>query len=425
VETISLLKKDALIAILLIMLAAVASYSAGEHLNTEGLRKDNVWFQADIGRVYENMTKRSSNHYRTEVHPLFSLTTAPLVHGLSKLGITKETAVRMLVAGVAGIWLAAFYLVLRLLRIRVTDALVFTIMISLSAATLFWSTVPETYLFGSLTLLLVLGLVALSEARNFAAVYWAAISALSLSMTVTNWMAGITATLASNSLRKTARITIDGFVVVTVLWAIQKELFPSSEFFLFSLEERDYVFLKDAGGLTEKATVFFSHSIVMPEVQILKNRWDPSWPFFSVQFSALGSTGPLGLSLSVIWGILLIFGAWTAWLQPAFRKFKIVLALIIGGQLLLHMIYGDETFLYSMHWTPLLVFLSAFGLSSIHRPWVLGLAVLFVLGLGLNNVRQFERVSSELSSEKYGDVSSSQVGSKLAPKQLQIAELDH
>lgn len=256
-ETISLLKRDALIAILLIVLAAVSSYSISEHLNTEGLRKDNVWFQADIGRVYENMTKRSSNHYRTKVHPLLSLTTAPLVHGLSKLGMTKETAVRMLVAGVAGIWLAAFYLVLRLLHIRVTDALVFTIMISLSAATLFWSTVPETYLFGSLTLLLVLGLVALSEARTFAAVYWVAISALSLSMTVTNWMAGITATLASNSLRKTARITIDAFVVVTVFWAIQNKLFPSSEFFLFSLEERNYVFLKDAGGLTEKATVFF------------------------------------------------------------------------------------------------------------------------------------------------------------------------
>lgn len=416
-ESISLLKKDALILIMLIVLAAVASYSAGLHLNTEGLRKGDVWFQADIGRVYKNMTERSSNHYRTNVHPVFSLTTAPLVHGLSKLGMTKDTAVRTLVAGVAGIWLAAFYLVLRLLCIRVTDALVFTILISLSGATLFWSTVPETYLFGSLTMLLVLGFVALSESRTFAAGYWVGISALSLSMTVTNWMAGIAATLASNSLRKTVRITTDAFVVVTVLWAIQHAIFPSSEFFLLSPWERHYMLLEDAGGLTEKATVFFSHSIVMPEVQLLANRWAPSWPFFSVQFSALGSTGLLGLSLTVVWGILLIFGAWTAWLQPAFRKFKIVLALSIGGQLLLHMIYGDETFLYSMHWAPMLVFVAAFGLSSIHRRWVLGLAVLFVVGLGLNNVRQFERVSSELWSEKYGDVSSTQIDSTLAPKQ--------
>jgi hypothetical protein len=32
------------------------------------------WFEADVPRVFANMTDRHSNHYRTKVHPLFSLT---------------------------------------------------------------------------------------------------------------------------------------------------------------------------------------------------------------------------------------------------------------------------------------------------------------------------------------------------------------
>jgi hypothetical protein len=401
-EANMLKRRDAAVAVALFFAAAIGSYSGGLQLNTDGLRHENVWFQADIGRVYANMTKRGSNHYRTKVHPLFSLATAPIVYGLNKLGVQKEVAVRMLIAGVAGLWLTSFYFVLRFLSIRVVDAIVFSLLASLSAAAVFFATVPETYLFGSLTILVVLAFVALTETRTFSYGYYVAISALSLSMTVTNWMSGIAATMANNALRRTFRITVDAFVVVTVLWAIQHAVFPTSEFFLLSPEERHYMLLKEAGGVIEKATAFFSHAVVMPEVQVLPYSGVTSCPLFSVQFSPIGSSGPLGLITTLGWGVLLILGLWAAWRDPENKKFKVVVAFIIGGQLFLHLVYGEETFLYSLHWVPLLVLVAAFGLTSTYRRWVLAIAALVSIGAAFNNFQQFKAVSSELWSEDCG-----------------------
>jgi hypothetical protein len=53
------------------------------------------WFDADVARVFDNLVARSSDHYRTEVHPLFSILTYPLVYVLRRgLGLDREIAVR-------------------------------------------------------------------------------------------------------------------------------------------------------------------------------------------------------------------------------------------------------------------------------------------------------------------------------------------
>jgi hypothetical protein len=63
----------------------------------------NFWFGADSPRVFENLTERLSDHYRTKVHPLFSLMVAMPTIGLIKVvGLTPVHAVLVGMASAAG-----------------------------------------------------------------------------------------------------------------------------------------------------------------------------------------------------------------------------------------------------------------------------------------------------------------------------------
>ena len=116
----------------------------------------NAWFQADLVRVYENMTERWSDHYRTRVHPIFTLATNPVVHILSIMGVAKPIAVRVLVSFASGLQISLAFHLFRLIGLRAVDAAVFSLLLAFSAASLFWTAVPETYIFGSVTVLLPL-----------------------------------------------------------------------------------------------------------------------------------------------------------------------------------------------------------------------------------------------------------------------------
>jgi len=387
--------------LVLFLIGFAGSYIGAGKINPHGARAANVWFQADIERVYGNMTKRWSDHYRTKVHPLFSLAAHPAVHVLHKAGLQKYEAVRLFVGTTAGMWLATIFLLLRLLRLRYLDAMLFSTLAAVSASAFFWSTVPETYLIGSVTMLLVMGFVAVSSERTFSAIWYVAFSAISLSMTVTNWMTGILATIVNNSWKQSIRITLDAFLLVTVLWAVQHAIYPSSEFFLLSPEEHLYILPDTGGGFIEKTVAFFLHSMIMPEIQALENPWAADWPFLTIQLASIGSSGFLGLAMTVIWAGLLGFGAWAAFRFPEQEKFKVVLGLTLLGQLGLHLLYGDETFLYSLHWLPFLVLLAAMGAVSPHRRYVLAAVAVLIVGAGFNNFQQFTKATVELNSEKY------------------------
>jgi hypothetical protein len=70
------------------------------------------------------MTQRLSNHYRVKVHPLFSLIAFSPVYVLRKpLGIDAITAVRLVIAAVASLWLGTMFVLLRLIGCRRTAAI--------------------------------------------------------------------------------------------------------------------------------------------------------------------------------------------------------------------------------------------------------------------------------------------------------------
>ena len=350
---------------------------------------ENAWFQADLHRVYDNMTERGSDHYRSKVHPLFSLATHPIVKILSKTGVEKSLAVRLLISTASGILVLTFFIFLRLTGLRAADASIYSLLLCASSALVFWTAVPETYVFGSITILLPLIVLALAARIPVSSSWVLAANAASLSMTVTNWMSGLASAAQMLPFRKAIRLSLDAFVLVVFIWAVQKFLYPSSEFFLVFAEELEYIGLEEYGGPLERARSFLVHAIITPDILVMPNQHGSSWPYLSIQFAGIGSAGGLALAATVVWAVFLIAGTRVAFSATAQRPLLRAVLLVIAGQFLLHMVYGDETFLYSLNWTPLLVFLAALTSLTRHRPYFLTVSVLLLITIAVSNFQQW------------------------------------
>jgi hypothetical protein len=147
---------DILILALLVIEASLISY-AGSHLIDPVILQEyteDVWFGSDIGRVFGNMTDQSSDFFRAKVHPLFPILIYPLVYCVRiLLNTTPGMAVRVVLALTTALWAGTVFITLRNLGCRRFDAALFSVLMLSSAASIFWTVVPETFLFALLQLL--------------------------------------------------------------------------------------------------------------------------------------------------------------------------------------------------------------------------------------------------------------------------------
>lgn len=356
---------------------------------------ESSYFEADIPRVFRNMTDRSSDHYRSKVHPIFSLAAyAPVKLISGVLGIGDREAVNAVQALVAGVWAAGFSVLLLLILPGLVDAILFTGLAMLSAASLFFLTVPETYGWGSLSIVMALVVTALSERAPVAERWVLAASAGTLAFTVTNWMVGLIASFTALPWRRAVQVSINAFFVITVAWAVQKLfLFRSVEFFLGDRQELNFVLSDHAGGPMEILRSMLFHSVVMPGISVIDSHGRPEWPVLTIQHSTLGSAGPLAAIATVLWCAILALGTWATLRRGSLRRVRIVVVGSLAGQALLHLFYGEETFLYSLHFLPLLVVVAALGTRTRLRPVVLAAAVVLLPLLAISNARQLDAVT--------------------------------
>ena len=127
--------------------------------------------------------------------------------------------------------------------------------------------------------------------------WYVAASAVSLSVTTTNWMSGICAAAARWPWRRALQITANALCVVIVLWAVQRTILPSAPFFFGYSNEARFMLPPRSGGPGPVARVLFFHSIVMPHIDMIP---EPKWgAVMSVQHSAIGSAGAWGVAASV------------------------------------------------------------------------------------------------------------------------------
>jgi hypothetical protein len=349
------------------------------------------WFEADSPRVFSDMSYRFNVHTHTNAHPLFTLVMWPIVNALrNTFGIDSLSATRILIAQTAGLWIVAFFALLRLVGCRRLDAAMLSALAGVSAGAMFWFVVPETFPFGSFSIVLALAMIAISHRRKHREAWYVVASAITLSMVLTNWMVGIIATFANYPWRRAVQISINAFCLVVVLWVVQLQFFPLKDFFLvFWNGEQKFMVSPAAGGQLGALTSFFFHSIIMPSFADV-DRWiEPGRELMLTQQSLPGSGTAWGSIAAVLWAIILIIGLLGFFSHRQSQRLTTVLGLALLGQVLLHLFYGWETFLYSAHFVPLLVTMAAFATFTSARRWALGLVMALVICAAINNVIQF------------------------------------
>ena len=125
-------------------------------------------------------------------------------------------------------------------------------------------------------------------------------------------------------------------------------------------------------------------------VQFPRHREVPPFPTLMLTQPARAGSGSVWGALAVMaWVGLLGLGLKGLVETKRYRTLRLSLLLILAGQLLLHLVYGSETFIYSLHFLPLLVLLAAMGTWASERPVALVLAILLVITAGINNYQQF------------------------------------
>jgi hypothetical protein len=356
------------------------------------------WFASDSGRVLADMSDFNANRYRVKVHPIFPLLSYPIVRGLMTImGLSPLEAVSVFNAFTAGAWLAVLYAMMRHLDCPRLDSTLFTLVAGTSTAAMFWFIIPETYPLGSLTILLALGAVTLAGRRMVPDWWFAAASALSLSITVTNWMAGLIATAVCRPPRRALAITLIALAAVFVLVVVQRTVLPGTNGSIFNprgilAHETAWVMTEQQGGPVAAARVFFLTSAVAPRTELSRFEQTPIGPMFSFQRSPVGSNGALGLVATVLWGLLLIAGLVALVAGRGDARFRIALGATLIGQFALHLLYGDETFLYALNYTPLLVLTASLAALGRARYAVVVIALALLPCAAWNNARELQRV---------------------------------
>lgn len=397
-------RMDGLVILILAITIAIASYGGSQQIPdaifTDFYAQD-TWFGSDIPTVFGNMTSVQSDFGRNNKHPLFPLLVLPPILIIAKLfHLELIEAVRLVIPAVAAVWIGLLFGLFRLIGGSRLEATLLSLVGGSSAAAIFWFTVPESFSFGSVTILLALVLTALSQYRAFAPGWYVAVGALSVSITITNWMAGLLATIVNYRWKKALQITLVTFVIVNALWVLQRSIFRNAGY-PFSLKtfigEKKFMSGPQDGSALNAIASFFYQTLVMPAVQLSDSAIRPGWAKPVVNPLALGSGSLWGLIAVLAWTALFALGVWGFFSTKKHPKLRIVLGLTFLGQLAMHSVYGTgETFIYALHFAPLLLAVAGFSYLTRLRSLAVLLAVLLVVSAGINNRAQFNQVTAAL-----------------------------
>jgi hypothetical protein len=294
-------------------------------------------------------------------------------------------AIATLIALGSACWTILLFLVVRAVTPSRTEAVLFTALGATTAAALFWLAVPETYVFGSATILAALWLVVLAEQRPISEGWFVVVSAATLAVTVTNWAAGIVVTATRWPWRRTLQISVNALVVVLLLWSVQRVMIPRADFFVGYSNEQRYLRRQEAGGPSRILTVIFAHAIVMPPIQTKQK--PGRGKVMSVQSAGLTEGNTLRRVALAAWFALLGVGLY-GWLRH-FRSSRLLraTAIVTAAEVSLHLLYGTETFLYALNLVPMLIVIAACGTRTRARGVVILLALTVLVCGGISNAQ--------------------------------------
>jgi hypothetical protein len=387
-------RSDALLAALCgIIATAVAAWAAsriGDVLYTEG--SFGIWFQADNPRVVANLLDVTSDQYRANVHPIFPILLTPWVSLLPKLGASPLFWGKLVVFLCGGASAAAMFVALRLLGIARVGALVFAALFIASAAYLHWYSVIESAPFNGLSTTLAVLALAYGATRRKA--WWIAMSVLTLGMTITNWTAGLAATIARWRVRDAILISATALALVAGLSVAQRLIWPTAGVFFNPyglLRESAYAATaQPRWSPIENMEALVIYTMAAPPPVLERQE-----PFVVVTNQARGWTQVSAPRLVAVvgWTLLLALGAFAAVRERPLRPIALGLGLMVAAQCALAVVYGEITFLYATNILPMLIAAAALAWFLPRRNLVVLLAAVVVAASAASNVVQLDRAA--------------------------------
>ena len=367
-----------------------------------------IWFEADPPFVYQSMTSTKTFLHQTNRHPLYVYLGVAPVKIMGLLGVPERLAVCLMLALGVGLSSAFFALTLLwTLGLRPLTWFIQALFFS-SSSFIFWAGICERFPLGAATIMATTAGVAYYSQRDkmpiAAAVFF---NVVSLSVTITNWMFGLLLSICFFKPKKVIRITAYTIVITSFLWLLEG-LFIDQFDNLIQLDSwsHKFIFNPYAGNIFRKLLVLLEHTIVIPGIHLYNfsgvTGMDTTG-LLGVQHSSPGGRGALEFSLAIAWAFLLIVGALAWWKKTVKTPFDRFLSFAIVGQLVLHLIYGTELFLYGPHIAPLLLLVVARGLGDLKRP-TLRLALVslcvFIPFLAFHNITRYTEART-LYMERY------------------------
>lgn len=409
-----LIKRDVVIAIVASVLVGAAALLLGHTLDAKFLHPatgNDVWFEGDLGRIVEEMTDRWATRARGNVHPLFGLITVPAAYVLRMLGFGAKGSVVAVIGLAAAVWTASFWMLVRSLGTPRPDGAIMLLLTTMSAAAQFWLTVPETAALGSASLMCAVAVGVYATKRPLREEWLVAVSAGSLAITVTNWIAGVAAAVVARPPRRALQVSVNAFAIVVALWAVERTITPNARLLDGYTAEQRYMLRPEAGGpLTALRAVGFS-GMVIPRLDTVHK--DRRGQIMTVQRPPLADQTPLWWTGTLLWGGL-VLGGLVAALHARLAGGYGLLAFVVACQLALYAVYGTESFLYSLNVVPLLVALVSAALQTRYRWWVrVGLLALVIIA-GINNASRLVEARGCLTAP-LGATNASTAASTSAP----------
>lgn len=346
-----------------------------------------IWFQADNPRVAANLLDPASNQYRANVHPIFPILFTPWLSTLAQLGGSPLIWAKGAVAAAGALSAAALYLALRFTGLPRWPALLFAALFVSSATYLHWYSVIEVAAFSGLSICLAVAALAYGPGRQAA---WLLMSVFTLGLTLTNWSAGLAATLARWPLRRAVVISLVALALTGGLAVGQRLLYPTAGLFFDPhglVKEREYAGprvqqwspLANLRALTVYASV--------APAPVVERHDDKS--IVSNQHQGPGTAGWLGIAAMLSWVACLAAGALGAITTSSVRPIAFGLGLMLAAQLALGLVYGDVSFLYAANIMPMLVLLAGLSWFTRLRYAAATLAAVTVLAGGASNAIQY------------------------------------
>ena len=384
-----------------------------------GIGLDNFWFDADVPRyICQAVDRIANDHWRNKVHPLFSLITYPLPNVLNVLGVDIIQAIRIQLSLVVAT--GSLFLFSAMRNIEVSEINAF-IMISLGlsgAASLAWFSIPESYAYSFTAFSIVLFTATLHQEKSGAPMRWISAIAIAFSITVTNIAIAGWAAIQSCGFRRAFVLSAVALIIVFALAVLQRLLFPfSGIFFLPSAVQGESSFLVNVSPerIRQVLSLFFFGSLVFPEFQLVSMPNEET--FLTVQQAVwkrdalLPLTALLLLSTFLFAGFSAIFTTvrHSARRQcatmrglPAQSPVERLSYVVIGSVVflvLLHTVYGAETFVYSGSFLPFLIMILGLGVNKLAvRRKVLstGLLLILLAANSINGLSQWHLAVAEV-----------------------------